>query len=207
MTLKYSDFYVLINIINNTSLKNKHQYSKLFLFYYFNFFYKFNLVSLNCLKNNTKLIDVGVQLLSYIYKFFSLYLEVSLLKQGRQKHFKLYNLIFLFNFFFKFLNWYYNFLSFSSNIIIVDDRLLKLGNHFVLGNSSTFLNIAGNNNKVFIVLDNKIFKNYSKLLYEFDLFVLNLSTIINCRYNKNSILQIFFAIRNLVLFIKFFNNI
>ena len=70
------------------------------------------------------------------------------------------------------------------------------------------MNIIHNYNcKFFINLDNKISKDFLKLFYEFDLYVLDLSTVVDYKYNKNNLLQLFFFVRNLVLFTKFFNNI
>ena len=104
MILKYNDFYTLIGILNNISLKNKKFSNKLFLFYYFNLFYKYNIVSLEMLRNTKNSLAVNIHILNYLYKFYNLYMEILLIKYTTKKYYKMYIYINFFNFFFKFLN-------------------------------------------------------------------------------------------------------
>ena len=89
---------------NNISLKNKKFSNKLFLFYYFNLFYKYNIVSLEMLRNTKNSLAVNIHILNYLYKFYNLYMEILLIKYTTKKYYKMYIYINFFNFFFKFLN-------------------------------------------------------------------------------------------------------
>jgi hypothetical protein len=95
------------------------------------------------------------------------------------------------------------------NVFIVDEKSIKLFNYYLNNEKKElFVEILNNYNcKFFINLDSKISKNYYKLFYGLDIYVLDLSILNYYKYNKNSILQLLFLIRNLVLFVKIFNNL
>jgi hypothetical protein len=207
MILKYNDFYTLINIIKTISFKNTN-FSNFFLVAYFNKTYKYNLLQkqkIASIKNNFL---INKYVLSYLYKFYLLYIEIFLVKYSKKSYVSIYLFISFFNFFFKFLNWYYNFLLLNLNIFILDKKVLKILKYDInncISNNMRFLfTIKRQNYKFFINLDNNMSKNYSRLLYGKDIYMLDLSMLNDFKYNT---LYLLFLMRNLVIFTKFFNNI
>ena len=209
MILKYNDFFILINTINYIFTKNNSIYNKLCLLKYFNKIYKFNIV----FKKNViffKKYHFNMYILLYLYKFYILYIEVFLIKNIHKKYINMYIYLNFFSFFFKFLNWYCNFLYLNSHVFILDNNSLRILNDDILLNiNKKFLIdfIISSNCKFFINLDEQISKNYCRLFYEFDVYMLDISNILYYKNNKNNILQLFFLMRNLVISYKIFENL